>query len=490
MLQICRALCHNTKRLSSRYAYVHTLYDPSDASNILDPQAVVIRLNKPTTQTGEDMLELHVHGGNATVKAVLQGITKVKSQHKIRYAEAGEFTRRAFANWKLDLPQVEALSDQLSAETEQQRRAAVRGSSYHLRATYTDWCKQLLNARGEMEALIDFSEDQHFDESPKQLLDGITKKVKAMRTAITLHQDASSRGELLRRGIRISLLGPPNAGKSSLLNQIVGREASIVSHEPGTTRDVVEVSLDLKGYLCTFADTAGLRTQGSESTASSEVVNTPIGAVELEGIRRAKANASDSDLVIVLASVEESSSLPGTFEIKYDAESLNLAARRTSLVVINKWDLLKSPEQRDQLMKSFKETLKPIGLATFINAISCHEAESSGGENGHVDKVVKDIVSKFRSMTELPPELQDLVGVTERSRQLLAKATESLGAYLDEASWEHIEPDIVIAAEHLRDAAQSLARIVGKNSSGDVEEVLSVVFEKSVYSVPVPWKSN
>ena len=130
----------------------------------------------------------------------------------------------------------------------------MRGNSGNLGRTYEGWRQQLLYARGELEALIDFSEDQHFDESPEELLSNVTAVVKDMLHSIAAHEHASHRGELLKRGIRISLLGPPNAGKSSLLNQIVGREASIVSQEAGATRDIVEVSLDIRGYLCTFAD--------------------------------------------------------------------------------------------------------------------------------------------------------------------------------------------------------------------------------------------
>jgi tRNA modification GTPase len=235
--------------------------------------------------TGEDILELHIHGGHATVKAVLAAIAHGPSTHTIRYAEAGEFTRRAFQNDRLDLGQVEALSDALSAETEQQRRAAIRGNSGKLGRIYEEWRQLLLAARGELEALIDFSEDQHFDESPAELMRNVTSQIGPIVEAIRRHRAGSRCGELLKRGIRISLLGPPNAGKSSLLNVIVDREASIVSEEAGTTRDVVEVSVDIGGYLCVFADTAGLRSSAM------------IGGVEQEGIRRAKAKARDSDLV-------------------------------------------------------------------------------------------------------------------------------------------------------------------------------------------------
>jgi tRNA modification GTPase len=276
-------LCPNQIPLKPRKATLRDLYDPSDSNNVLD-SALVLHFPAPKTVTGEDILELHIHGGHATVKAVLAAIGQCQSKHTIRYAEAGEFTRRAFQNDRLDLGQVEALSDALSAETEQQRRAAMRGNSGKLGRTYEEWRQLLLAARGELEALIDFSEDQHFDESPAQLMGNVTRQIGPILSAIRRHQAGSRCGELLKRGIRISLLGPPNAGKSSLLNIIVDREASIVNEEAGTTRDIVEVSVDIGGYLCVFADTAGLRSMS-------------VGAVEQEGIRRAKAKAKDSDLV-------------------------------------------------------------------------------------------------------------------------------------------------------------------------------------------------
>ncbi|KAG9233050.1 hypothetical protein BJ875DRAFT_485504 [Amylocarpus encephaloides] len=491
--EIHEALCKDSaKPPKARYAAVRTLYDPSSTdvnSEVLDSQAIVIDFPQPQTATGEDMLELHIHGGNATVRAVLQGISNVQSSHNIRYAEAGEFTRRGFENGKFNLAQVEALSDQLSAETEQQRRAAVRGSSAFLGKEYEGWRTSLLYARGEMEALIDFSEDQHFDESPTQLLQSITEQVRAMVRSIAGHEAASHRGELLRRGIRISLLGPPNAGKSSLLNQLVGREASIVSQEAGTTRDVVEVSLDLRGYLCTFADTAGLRSQCHPLASDLESEKSIISAVEQEGIRRAKVKASESDLVIALASVEAAPGSKHGFTIEYDAETVALAAAApSSIFVINKCDRI-SKERLESLLEDFLAQVEPtIDFEKIPRlAISCQDAQlqptthsCSGQDPGNIHRLSTTLVSIFQAMTDLPQDLQDLLGVTERSRQLLARASAALHAYLDDAAAEHdgMEADIVIAAEHLREAADALARITGRVDVGDVEEVLGVVFEK------------
>jgi tRNA modification GTPase len=409
------------------------------------------------------------------VKAVLSAIPQCSSRLPIRYAEPGEFTRRAFQNDRLDLAQVEALSDTLSAETEQQRRAAVRGNSGNLGRTYEGWREQLLYARGELEALIDFSEDQHFDESPAELLSSVTAQVKVMLESIGSHELASHRGELLKKGIRISLLGPPNAGKSSLLNQIVGREASIVSQEAGTTRDIVEVSLDIRGYLCTFADTAGLRTKSEQSLGSASV----IGDIEQEGMRRAKAKASESDVIIALASVEPTNT-PGKWFIRYDTETLSIAAKaQQALVVVNKCDSVSS-EVLTGLLANYKNSLPGFQPAPI--AVSCKHAQTKSirSDSGNIHLFVDHLVKTFESMTELPTDLEDLLGVTERQRQLLSSCAQHLDAFIDEAqpSDPGAETDIVLAAEHLRSAANCLSRITGRGEAGDVEEVLGVVFEK------------
>ena len=181
----------------------------------------------------------------------------VSAVHSIRYAEPGEFTRRAFANNRMDLPQIESLGETLSASTEQQRQISVRGTTSSLAVRYEQWRMLLLAARGELEALIDFSEDQHFDESPAQLCASVAAQVQALRGQMEAHVANAVRGELLRNGISMALLGAPNAGKSSLLNRIVGRDAAIVSQEAGTTRDIVEVNVDLGGWLVRIGDMAG-----------------------------------------------------------------------------------------------------------------------------------------------------------------------------------------------------------------------------------------
>lgn len=462
-----------------------------DAANILDSGALVLYFPAPKTVTGEDVLELHTHGGPATVKAVLSAISQCSSgqtaQSSIRYAEPGEFTKRAFLNDRLDLSQVESLSDVLDAETEQQRRAAVRGNSGARGQTYDSWREELLFARGEIEALIDFSEDQHFDESPRELLRNVTGMVQKILRSIDVHEMAGQRTELLRKGIRIALLGPPNVGKSSLMNLIVGREASIVSREAGTTRDIVEASLDIGGYLCTFADTAGIRTSALSTDGA-------IGPIEEEGIRRARLKALGSDVIVALASIEKHAD--GTHFINYDAETLQLAAKAEQhIIVVNKCDSVDKPTL-DNLLKDFGSSiLAHVGALAEPRVISCTTANEPSeyleSDPGGIHSLTQTLIHRFEDLTSLPEDMQDLLGGTERQRQLLAQCRLHLEDFMGQAEAGGLnpddlgdEPDIVLAAEHLRYAGDCLARITGRGDAGDVEEVLGVIFEK--YRGPFP----
>ncbi|KAK3359683.1 hypothetical protein B0T25DRAFT_105551 [Lasiosphaeria hispida] len=486
-LDIYNGLCPTKPPPKPRYTAIRTLIEPGRLHdvNIVDSDALVLYFPGLKTVTGEDVLELHVHGGSATVKAVLDAIPKSPSQETIRYAEPGEFTKRAFLNDRLDLAQVESLGDTLAAETEQQRRAAVRGNSGILGRTYESWRAQLLEARGEIEALIDFSEDQHFDESPAELLANVTNMAKTMLHSIQLHKAGSQRNELLRNGIRIALLGPPNVGKSSLMNQIIGREASIVSAEAGTTRDIVEANLDIRGYLCSFADTAGIRTEDSASTSNLGLSESSvIGGIEQEGIRRAREKALNSDVIIVLAAIEQSKC--GNHRIHYDIETLHLAAgAQQCLIVINKSDVV-SPETLARLTQDFKTSvlggIPGLGSAEPLS-ISCRVAELSAvglTDPGRIQTLTEELTQSFSALTSLPNDMQHLHGVTERQGQLLDQCQEHLEDFMAEAQLcgPEGEADIVLAAEHLRLAANRLARITGRGDCGDVEDVLGVIFEK------------
>lgn len=471
---------------------------------MLDSSALILHFPAPRTVTGEDVLELHVHGGPAIVRAVLAAIPRCQLASRsgsIRYAEPGEFTRRAFMNDRLDLTQVEALGDTLSATTEQQRRLSVRGTTSGLAKRYEDWRQQLLYARGELEALIDFSEDQHFDESSSELLTSVASQVQALRRTLASHAQNAMRGELLRNGISIALLGAPNAGKSSLLNRIIGREAAIVSHEAGTTRDVVEVGIDLGGYLCRLGDTAGLRNAIGAAQGSPQAHGT-IGHTEQEGMRRAKARAAESDVVIAVLSFEASA---GGAKLQLDPEVVDTAAslireKDNVLVVINKADLAPKNALLEASMQFVLTTLPGLGKDR-IHFVSCKDAgsqvtEPTQSDPGQIQGFLQGMIRHFEYLTAAtspdgvagvaadPSVWQESLGATERHRILLDECTGHLGDFIGVASHHEAEhgtedeADIVLAAEHLRSAASCLAKITGKGDAGDVEEVLGVVFEK------------
>ncbi|KAI5238855.1 P-loop containing nucleoside triphosphate hydrolase protein [Aureobasidium subglaciale] len=502
---IYRSLCPGQKPLKPRYAAVRTLYRPGAKplpDNLLDSSALLLYFPSPNTVTGEDLLELHVHGGTAIVRAVLSAISRCSPvPGAVRYAEAGEFTRRAFMNDRLDLTQVEALGDTLSANTEQQRRLSVRGTTNNLSLRYESWRQMLLAARGELEALIDFSEDQHFDESPAELASSVADQVRDLVLLIDAHRRNAMRGELLRNGIAISLLGAPNAGKSSLLNRIVGREAAIVSQEAGTTRDVVEVGIDLGGYLCRLGDTAGLRSAVlATAQARKEHMQEKISMIEEEGMKRAKQRAIESDVVIVVLSLESEGK---SVVLKLDQEVIDTAAelaeqKSNVLVVLNKTDLLSGhASELENFRRQVADTLPHVRLEN-IFAISCKDAESvTVSDAGHISTFLSGLIRQFEDMTSAvaatdddtdPSIWQESLGATERHRLLLDECQFHLEQFLGhveagtqdsgDSGVEEIDVDIVLAAENLRDAANCLARITGKGEAGDVEEVLGVVFEK------------
>ncbi|CAI7629337.1 unnamed protein product [Penicillium glandicola] len=514
---IYKSLCPNHPLPKPRYAALRTLYDPTQpptTNTILDAGALVLYFPSPRTATGEDILELHIHGGPAITKAVLSAIAQTNTpEQTVRYAEPGEFTRRAFMNDRLSLPQIEALSDTLSADTEQQRRLAVRGSSDALLKRYEQWRQGLLYARGELEALIDFSEDQHFDESTEELVSSVAGQVRALSVQIGFHIANASRGELLRNGIRVALLGAPNAGKSSLLNRVVGKEAAIVSTEQGTTRDIVDVGVDLGGWYCKLGDMAGIRAESGSGDGEGVV----IGAVEKEGIRRARERALESDVVIVVVSLEDTTTGVRLFVEPEVLGAVNdcVEAGKCLVVAINKCDKLHTALENG-VPQSLSDTIQGIFPSVPVDrvfAISCEEARGASSLNtttdpGNLQAFLRGLITTFEQIAS-PLGVdgdgsgqydlsywEDSLGVTHRQSSNLQRCLDHLDDFLSQASSAEYpddsrekqlgsldshaesEVDIVTAAEHLRFAADMLAKITGKGESGDVEDVLGVVFEK------------
>ena len=374
-------------------------------------RGLVLWLPGPQNFTGEDMAELHVHGGPAVVRALLAALAAWPG---CRMAEPGEFTRRAFDNGKLDLTAVEGLADLIDAETEGQRRQAVRQAGGHLRQLYDAWREELIACRALIEAAIDFSDEA---DVAARLQQDVRPRVAALHAALAAHLDDARRGEILRDGVRIVLAGPPNAGKSSLLNALARRDVAIVSAEPGTTRDVLEVRLDLGGVPAIIADTAGLRTEAS-------------GDIEREGMRRTLARGRDADLVLWLVDGSDPAAPP---DPPPELAGVPVERLRT------KADL----SAAGGTIGLATSTVTGEGLEALIVRLAAFAAERVG-------------------WSEAPAITQ------ERHRGHVAAAQEALAAFLAGPP-EQTE----LRAEDLRMAADALGRITGRV---DAEQVLDRIF--------------
>src|SRR3982075_3814741 len=242
--------------------------------------AVVLWFPRPASATGEDVAEFHVHGGRAVLAALFAALSGFEN---MRAAEPGEFTRRGFENGKLDLTEAEGLDDLIHADTDRQRRQALRHLTGLLGDKARDWRAEIIEASALIEAGIDFSDE---DDVPAELIAPALAKIKALLGEIREVLAAQGRSERLREGLVVAIAGPPNVGKSTLMNQLARREVAIVSPHAGTTRDITEVQLDLDGYPVTVIDTAGIRDTDDP--------------VEREGVRRARARAAEADLVLWL----------------------------------------------------------------------------------------------------------------------------------------------------------------------------------------------
>ncbi len=260
------------------------LCDIRNGSELLD-RGLAIYFPGPASFTGEDCAELHLHGGRAVVASVLDALT---SREGMRAAEAGEFTRRAFVNGKVDLVEAEALADLVEAETQAQRRLALANSGGIQSALYADWRARLVSLRARIEAELDFSDQE---DVPANDIDAVRDGVNQLRQEIDSHLNKAHAAEIVRDGFRVAIVGAPNAGKSTLLNLLAGREAAIVTEHPGTTRDVIEVAMEIKGQKVVLADTAGLRETEDP--------------VERIGIARTLATAASADLVLRLTDLSD-----------------------------------------------------------------------------------------------------------------------------------------------------------------------------------------
>ena len=365
----------------------------------------------PHSYTGEDVAEFHLHGGRATVAAMADALGRLG----LRAAEPGEFTRRAFHHGKMDLTQVEAIADLVDAETSGQRRQALRQMGGGLGERFEGWRRRLIGAMALVEAVLDFVDE----ELPEGVETRASSELLLLRTDISDYLGQQGRGERLREGVRVAILGPPNAGKSSLLNALARRDAAIVSTVAGTTRDVIEIHLDLGGVPAIVADTAGLRRAAD--------------ALEAEGVRRATAWAKGADLKILVGATDDWTALY--------TPAVRAVVSPGIIVVGNKADLKPVP---------------PVWDGLPVLAISVHTGEG-------LDELID----------RLAVEAGRLAGESEVPQLTRARHREGLLACIGAIDRAVEGGETELRAEELRVAAQALGRLTGRI---DVEDVLDALF--------------
>eukprot|EP00574_Skeletonema_japonicum_P009362 CAMPEP_0201724756 /NCGR_PEP_ID=MMETSP0593-20130828/8395_1 /ASSEMBLY_ACC=CAM_ASM_000672 /TAXON_ID=267983 /ORGANISM="Skeletonema japonicum, Strain CCMP2506" /LENGTH=667 /DNA_ID=CAMNT_0048216057 /DNA_START=82 /DNA_END=2085 /DNA_ORIENTATION=+ len=472
----------------ARMASLRTLYDPLTNNNNerRDPldSALILTFPGPNSFTGEDIVELHCHGSRAVVNGVLSALTHLNSvpipaaaaadaseeskgrRLSLRPADPGEFTQRAYAHGKLGLVEVEALSDLIVADTSLQRKQALKQFDGRLSRLYMGWREELIKGLAHAEAVIDFGDDEALDPDEEDdddmdgdggmsIWGGISPRITSLRQAMERHLADASRGELLRDGLRIAIVGRPNAGKSSLLNLLAGRDAAIVSSTPGTTRDVVEVILDLGGVRCTLLDTAGVREEKEEG----------VNEIEVEGMKRARIAAKDAHIVVgVVDSTDYERGLEAVDELINGDGDFDDWKKDNILYVVNKVDL--------------KNEIKENGCLSESNSfgISCTTSE---GVNDFLSVLTTQALSLVSSGNDdasstTVSSLEGSEGAVitrARHRRHVEAAADALGRFEVLSGQGYMALDM--AAEELRLAASELGRITG---AIDVEDVLDVLF--------------
>ena len=399
-------------KIEPRYAYFQTLRRPQTDESL--DQALILYFKAPHSFTGEDVVEIQSHGSRAVIKSLLEILESLPGY---RLAEPGEFSKRAFYNNKFDLTAAEGLADLIDAETAEQQKYALRQMEGGLKSLYEGWRAQLLKHLAHLEAFIDFPEE----ELPKNVTDNMLNDVFKLSAEIKRHLNSAAVGERLREGFRVVVVGPPNAGKSSLLNAVVKREAVIVSDIAGTTRDAIDVNLDINGYPVMFTDTAGLREVEDE--------------IERKGIAIALHKIKEADLLICL------------FDACKDSvqifENITKSFKNKILYVANKCDCLTN-ERCINLQKS--------GIITI-------SAKHNQGINDLLQIIGEEISERFSSAS-------GLLLTRSRYRQALNAVIENLDNFA-------FDKEIELAAEDLRLAARELGKITGKI---EVDEILDKIF--------------
>ena len=398
--------------IKPRYAYFSKISD-IDSRETLD-QSLVLYFKGPYSFTGEDIVEFQTHGSKAVINSLMENLSRLPD---FRLAEPGEYSRRAFYNGKMDLTEAEGLADLIDSETTEQQKYAMRQMEGGLKNLYEDWRTRLVKILAHLEAFIDFPDE----DIPSSVMSDMKNTVFKLEDEINQHLNDDSIGERLREGFRVVIIGSPNAGKSSLLNAIVKRDAVIVSDIAGTTRDAIDIHLDLNGYPVMFTDTAGLRETEEE--------------IEKKGIDIAYSKIHDADLVICL------------FDASLDNvqvfDKIRNSLKNRALFVANKSDKL-SPEQCSNLKKS--------GCLVI-------SAKYKDGVDELLQKIGDNIKERFTSNSSL-------LITRRRYREALKDVVYNLQAF-------GFDKEIELTAEDIRLAARALGKITGRI---EVDEILDKIF--------------
>ncbi len=384
------------------------IFDPK-TSELID-ETVVAFFQAPHSFTGEDVVEISIHGSPYILKKLIQVLS---SFDRVRMAQPGEFSKIAFLNGKIDLVQAEAIVDLIKSETEAQHQQALKQLSGELGRIYDNWRTSIIEILALIESFIDFPDE----DLPDYVIDEATKKVRKLQEEISLHLNDNKRGQKIKDGLSLAIIGSPNVGKSSLLNFLAKSEVAIVSEIAGTTRDIIEIHLDIAGVAVKIADTAGIRESDDR--------------IEQEGIKRALKKAQDADLKIILIDAADKG-----FETDFGSQNI--------ITVLNKIDL-----SGEVLEKSAQNYDVGISLKT--------------GKN--LELLLKRLEEK---VLEILPKQSNPLITQERYRVALSQALHSLANF-------SLEKNIELAAEDLRIASYEIAKITGRI---DVDDILDVVFSK------------
>ena len=400
------------KGLKPRYAYFTDIKDIVSRETL--DKCLLLYFKAPHSFTGEDIVEFQTHGSKAVIASVLENLSKIPD---FRMAEPGEFSRRAFHNGKMDLTEAEGLADLIDSETSEQQKYAMRQMEGGLKNLYDGWREELIKIMAYLEAYIDFPDE----DIPQELVDKLLNDVFKLKTAISEHLNTDSIGERLREGFRVVIVGPPNAGKSSLLNTVVNREAAIVSSIAGTTRDAVDVHLDIKGYPVMFTDTAGIREVEEE--------------IEKQGIEIAFRKIADADLVLCL------------FDASKDSvqifDNIKNSFKNKAIYVANK---------SDDLTFEQCSNLKKQGCVVI-------SAKHKQGIADLMEVIYQQIKERFTANS-------NLLITRQRYREALTETLDNLERF-------SFDKEIELSAEDIRLAARGLGKITGRI---EVDDILNKIF--------------